>query len=65
MPDVGDVNLIRIDRIKDEITKTRRNDDANVRFVCFSSRERIVAELTRVLDKTARQNVKRPSDYPD
>jgi CRISPR/Cas system-associated endoribonuclease Cas2 len=65
MPDVGDVNLVRINRIKDEITKTRRNDNANVRFVRFSSRERIVAELTRVLDKTARQNVKRPSDYPD
>jgi len=52
VPDVGDVNLVRIDRIKDEITKTRRNDNANVRFVRFASRERIVAELTRALDKT-------------
>jgi hypothetical protein len=49
--DVGDVNLVLIDGIENKITKTRRNDNANVRFVRFSSRERMVTELTRALDK--------------
>jgi len=46
------MNLVLIDRIENEVAKTRSDDDADVRFVCFSARERMITELTRSFDKT-------------
>jgi hypothetical protein len=53
MANVSNVNFTRRDRIEDEITQTGSDNYANVRFVRFSSLERIVGQLPRTFDKTS------------
>src|ERR1700730_13307864 len=51
MADVSNVNLIRSDRIENEITQTASDNYACVRFVRFSSLKWIVGQLPRTFDK--------------
>jgi hypothetical protein len=53
MTDVGNVNLVRGDRIENEITQTGNDKDACIRLIRFSSLERIVSQLARTFDKTS------------
>ena len=52
MTNVGDENFVRCDRIENEIPLSRRNDNAYVWFVCFSTRKRLVRKAARAFDKT-------------
>ena len=53
MADVSNVNLIRSDRVENEITQTASDNYACVRFVRFSSLKWIVGQLPRTFDKTS------------
>src|SRR3954447_5897792 len=53
MADVGDMNLVSTDRVENEITQTRRDNQARARFVRCSSLKRIVGQQSRTFDKTS------------
>src|SRR5229473_3017649 len=53
MADVSNVNLIRSDRVENEITQTGSDNYACVRFVRFSSLKWIVGQFPRTFDKTS------------